>query len=93
MPYRERKGGDPRLKIKEYLKEDRRTLKWFSEQIGMNYQYIYQIITNSREFPKKYWKLIINVTKGYVTLEDLAELDREEGENEENIKENKENNE
>lgn len=58
-------------KLKEYFKEHGVQMMWFAEKLEMDKQQFYQICAGGRPLPDKYWKELIRLTKGYVTIYDI----------------------
>lgn len=58
-------------KLKKFFEDKGMQRGWIAKKIGINPKYFYQIIHGSFPMPKKYWKGLILVTGGAVTLEDL----------------------
>jgi hypothetical protein len=66
---------DPRDKIRKYLNDNGMEMKWFSLKVGIDPRIFYMIMAKKRPIPKKYWKAIIILTNGKISLQDLAEID------------------
>lgn len=65
------------MKLSEYIRKNGIQQKWFASQIGINYSLLSKAMRGHAQVPKKYWKKIIKLTKGEVTLEDLYECSEE----------------
>jgi len=61
-------------KLKDYLKDNGISIKWFAEKLGMSPQMLYKIVDARASVPKKYWKKIIVLTGGKITLRDILEI-------------------
>lgn len=60
-------------KLQDYFKENGLQMKWFAEKLGMPKQQLYQVIGGYAPLPKKYWKKMIILTGGKITLRDILE--------------------
>ena len=60
-------------KLKNYFNENGLQMKWFAEKLGISKQQLYQVIGNHAPLPKKYWKKMITLTGGKITLKDILE--------------------
>lgn len=58
-------------KLKNYFKENGIQKKWFAEQLGMKAQQFSQVVCGFAPLPAKYWKKIIKMTDGAITLGDI----------------------
>lgn len=60
-------------KLKVYFNDTGVQKKWLADRIGMNEEYLYQIVAGRRAVPQQYWKPLISWTHGKITLMDLLE--------------------
>lgn len=60
-------------KLKDYFKENGLQMKWFAEKLGMSKQQLYQVIGGHAPVPKRYWKKMVILTRGKITLHDILE--------------------
>jgi hypothetical protein len=58
-------------KLRKYLKDNGFQLKWFGEKLGMSKQQFYQVTTGNALLPRKYWRKIIILTRGKISLADI----------------------
>lgn len=58
-------------KLKDYFKSNGLQMKWFAEQLGIPKQQLYQVIGGHAPLPKKYWKKVVVLTHGKITLYDI----------------------
>lgn len=58
-------------KIRCYLESNGLQSRWFAEKLGISKAYFYNILAGRASLPKKQWKLIIEMTKGEITLYDI----------------------
>ncbi len=66
--------------FKKYFAETGVSRRWFAAQIGVSISFLHQVTGNYASLPKKYWRSVISVTKGKISLYDLlvADLESEE---------------
>lgn len=64
----------------KYFEETGISRLWFATQIGMSLTFFYQVTGNYASLPKKYWRAVIRVSKGKITLHDLLIADLESDE-------------
>ncbi len=60
-------------KLNEYFESTGVQKKWFSTKLGMQGPHFYQILSGVRLLPQKYWKPVIEMTNGKITIKDLIE--------------------
>lgn len=60
-------------KLNSYFKENGVEQKWFAENIGVTPTYFYQMSKGYKKIKPIYWAAIVELTRGYITLADLAE--------------------
>lgn len=60
-------------KLKEYVEENGLVRKWVAKKIGISDVYFCNICGGKKSLPLKYWKTLIDLTNGFITLEDLME--------------------
>lgn len=65
-------------KIEKFCKDNRYELRWFAKKIGMSDNTFYNLRARQSPFPHKYWKKIIEVMDGKITLEELAGIGLDE---------------
>lgn len=58
-------------KVRNYLENNGLQSRWFAEKLGISKQYFYNILAGRASLPKKQWKLMIEMTKGEITLYDI----------------------
>lgn len=58
-------------KLKKYVKDNGLQLQGMSKQLGMSRVQFYRIVSGDCPLPQKYWKKIIKMTNGLVTLGDI----------------------
>jgi DNA-binding transcriptional regulator YdaS (Cro superfamily) len=61
-------------KFEEYFTRTGISGKWFAEKIGIHPNSLYGWIAGSRPIPQKYWKKIVSVSGGAITLCDLMKV-------------------
>lgn len=59
------------MDIKDYLKNNGITSKWFSDKIGISITQFSDFVNGRRLMPTVYWENIVAVSRGEVTLEDI----------------------
>lgn len=60
-------------KLKNYLDDNGIEYKWFSLKVGMSTSQFNFVLSHRRGIPAKYWNNIVKVTRGEITLQDLAD--------------------
>lgn len=58
-------------KLKNYFKENGLQKKWFAQQLGIPAQQFSQIVCGYAPLPRKYWRKVIELTHGKITLADI----------------------
>lgn len=58
-------------KFNRFFEENGLQKQWFAKKIGINREAFYQIINGHHTLPEKYWKKVIEITKGQITLGDI----------------------
>ena len=61
------------MKLVDYMKANGLRPMWVAEKIGMKSSNFSSAIHGKVKVPVRYWKNIVELTKGQVTLEDLYE--------------------
>lgn len=69
------------MKLREYLKEDRRTSTWFSQQLGVTKSTLSKWVTGKRKPSRPYIYMIEQKTDGQVTSKDWDEENNENSNN------------
>ena len=68
------------MNLKNYLNENGLKIDWFAKQLGISRSFFYLILNGQKPVPMHLWRKINELTKGYITLEELLHdsLDRAE---------------
>lgn len=69
----QKKGAKIGDKLHHYFENTGVQKKWLSVRMGLDPHFFYQILRGDRYLPQKYWKALITLTNGKITLQDLIE--------------------
>lgn len=60
-------------KLHNYFENTGVQKKWLALRLGMEPHYFYHVLSGNRTIPQRYWKGIIELTNGKISMKDLLE--------------------
>lgn len=63
---------ETKKKLDNFFEENGIQKVWLAKKLGMSKPMIYAALAGTRPIPFKYWKKVLEYTRGYISQEDLV---------------------